>query len=153
MSSAGEGPLVGRVRELRELHEAFEHAARGQGGVQLVLGDPGVGKTRLAAALAEHATERGARVIWTRGWGRAAPAYWPWVEVVRGLSRDLDGETLRRELGSAADQLLLLAPELAERLPDARPLRATPRTARSSASRCSTRSSRCCACAAPTGPS
>jgi tetratricopeptide (TPR) repeat protein len=118
--TVGEGPLVGRVRELRELQDAFDHAARGHGGVQLVLGDPGVGKTRLAAALAEHAAGRGARVIWTRGWGRAAPAYWPWVEVVRGLAQDLDGDTLRRELGPAADQLLRLAPELAERLPNAR---------------------------------
>jgi tetratricopeptide (TPR) repeat protein len=119
--TAGEGPLVGRVRELRELYDAFEHADRGHGGVQLVLGDPGVGKTRLAAALAEHAAGLGARVIWTRGWGRAAPPYWPWVEVVRGLSQDLDGETLRRELGAVADQLLRLAPELAERLPGAQP--------------------------------
>jgi hypothetical protein len=127
--AAGEGPLVGRVRELGELHDAFRHASRGHGGVQLVLGDPGVGKTRLAAALAEHAAGLGARVIWTRGWGRAAPAYWPWVEVVRGLSQDLDGATLRRELGSAADQLLRLAPELAERLPGAQP---PPRDAESS---------------------
>jgi len=117
--TAGEGPLVGRVRELRELHDAFERASGGHGGIQLVLGDPGVGKTRLAAALAEHAAGCGARVIWTRGWGRAAPAYWPWVEVVRGLSQDIEGGTLRRELGSAADQLLRLAPELAERLPGA----------------------------------
>jgi hypothetical protein len=118
--TAGEGPLVGRVRELRELHDAFEQASRGRGAIQLVLGEPGVGKTRLAAALAEHAADRGGRVIWTRGWGRAAPAYWPWVEVVRGLSQDLEGEALRRELGSAADQLLRLVPDLAERLPDAR---------------------------------
>ena len=82
-----------------------------------MLGDPGVGKTRLAAALAEHAAAAGARVIWTRGWGRAAPPYWPWVEVVRGLAQDLDGQTLRDELGSSADQLVRLAPELAERLP------------------------------------
>jgi tetratricopeptide (TPR) repeat protein len=113
----GEGPLVGRVRELRELYAAFEDAGRGRGGVHLVLGDPGVGKTRLAAALASYAAAGGARVIWTRGWGRAAPPYWPWVEVVRGLAQDLDGATLRREMGSAADQLLRLAPELAERLP------------------------------------
>lgn len=117
--TAGEGPLVGRVRELRELHDAFDRAACGHGAVLLVLGDPGVGKTRLAAALAEHAAAAGARVIWTRGWGRAAPAYWPWVEVVRGLAQEIDGETLRRALGSGADQLLRLAPELAERLPDA----------------------------------
>ncbi|MBW3653350.1 MAG: AAA family ATPase [Actinobacteria bacterium] len=121
MPAAGEGPLVGRVRELRQLEEAFEDASRGHGVVQLVLGDPGVGKTRLAAALAEHAATRGARVIWTRGWGRAAPPYWPWVEVVRGLSQDLEGEVLRRELGGAADQLLRLAPEVAERLPAAAP--------------------------------
>ena len=119
--TAGEGPLVGRSRELRELYEAFDEAARGHGGVQLVLGDPGVGKTRLAATLAEHAAARDARVIWTRGWGRAAPAYWPWVEVVRGLSKDVPGDTLRRELGPAADELLRLVPELGERLPGARP--------------------------------
>jgi tetratricopeptide (TPR) repeat protein len=89
--------------------------------VHLVLGDPGVGKTRLAAALAEHAGDDHATVVWTRGWGRAAPAYWPWVEVVRGLCHDVDGATLRRELGAGADELLRLAPELAERLPDAQP--------------------------------
>jgi hypothetical protein len=88
--------------------------------VHLVLGDPGVGKTRLAAALCEHARRAGAGVIWTRGWGRAAPAYWPWVEVVRTLCHGVDGEVLRRELGPAADELLRLAPELAERLPGPR---------------------------------
>jgi hypothetical protein len=117
VQTPAEGPLVGRVRELRELLDAFDDACRGRGGVHLVLGDPGVGKTRLAAALAEHAAAGGARVIWTRGWGRAAPPYWPWVEVVRGLAQDLDGQTLRDELGSTADQLVRLAPELAERLP------------------------------------
>jgi tetratricopeptide (TPR) repeat protein len=118
-TTSGEGPLVGRVRELSELRAAYDHARAGRGGVHLVLGDPGVGKTRLAAALAEHAGADGATIVWTRGWGRAAPAYWPWVEVVRGLCVDVDGETLRRELGASADELLRLAPELADRLPAA----------------------------------
>jgi hypothetical protein len=116
-STAGEGPLVGRERELHELLESLNDAARGRGGVHLVLGDPGVGKTRLAAELAEHARRVGAVVIWTRGWGRAAPAYWPWVEVVRGLCQNVAGEVLRRDLGAGADELLRLAPELADRLP------------------------------------
>ncbi len=119
-TSSGEGPLVGRLRELTELRAAYAGARAGRGGVQLILGDPGVGKTRLATALAEHAAADGARVVWTRGWGRAAPAYWPWVEVVRSLCADVDGATLRRKLGDGADELLRLAPELAERLPGAR---------------------------------
>ena len=109
--SAGEGPLVGRARELAELTDAFEHARASRGGVHLILGDPGVGKTRLASALADHAGSRGATVVWTRGWGRASPAYWPWVEVVRSLCLQVNGATLRRELGAAADELLRLAPE------------------------------------------
>ena len=119
--AAGEGPLVGRVRELQELLHALDDACRGHGGVHLVLGDPGVGKTRLAAALAAHAQAAGATVIWTRGWGRAAPAYWPWVEVVRSLCDGLPGDLLRRELGTGADELLRLVPELAVRLPGAQP--------------------------------
>jgi hypothetical protein len=104
---------------LQELCDAYGDARARRGGVHLILGDPGVGKTRLASALSEHAAADGATVVWTRGWGRAAPAYWPWVEVVRSLCHDVDGDTLRRQLGGAADELLRLAPELAERLPDA----------------------------------
>jgi len=119
-SASASGSLVGRVGELRELRDAYAAARAGRGSVQLVVGDPGVGKTRLAAALAEHAAAD-ATIVWTRGWGSAAPAYRPWVEIVRSLCVAVDGETLRRELGSAADELVRLAPELAERLPAARP--------------------------------
>jgi tetratricopeptide (TPR) repeat protein len=116
-SALGDGPLVGRERELQELLESLADATRGHGGVHLVIGDPGVGKTRLAAALGEHAKNVGAAVVWTRGWDRAAPAYWPWVEVVRSLCRGVDGDVLRRELGASVYELLRLAPELVERLP------------------------------------
>jgi hypothetical protein len=102
--------------------------------VHLVLGDPGVGKTRLATALSEHAERAGAAVVWTRGWGPAAPAYWPWVEVVRSLCHDVDGDVLRRDLGSRAYELLRLAPELAERQPPSqRPVAGTAAGAETSA--------------------
>ena len=45
--------LVGRVAELRELHDAAARtAAERRGWVGLVGGEPGIGKTRLAAACA-----------------------------------------------------------------------------------------------------
>ena len=116
-TTAGDGPLVGRERELQELLDSLADAARGHGGVHLVIGEPGVGKTRLVAALAEHAKNAGAAVVWTRGWDRAAPAYWPWVEVVRTLCRGVGGDVLRRELGAGAYELVRLTPELVERLP------------------------------------
>jgi predicted ATPase len=109
-------PMLGRAQELEILVEAFNDARNARGGLHVVLGAPGVGKTRLAAALAEHATEQEARVLWTRGWGRAAPTYWPWVELARGLCQDVGPTELRRLLGSRANELLPLMPELAERL-------------------------------------
>ena len=44
-------PLVGRSQELALLSEAAERASAGQGRVVLVLGEPGVGKSRLLAEL------------------------------------------------------------------------------------------------------
>ncbi|MFZ1757410.1 MAG: BTAD domain-containing putative transcriptional regulator, partial [Caldilineaceae bacterium] len=46
-------PLIGRKMERRVLIEHLERAMRGQGGVLFVVGEPGVGKSRLLDALAE----------------------------------------------------------------------------------------------------
>ena len=52
--------LVGRVAELRELHgAALRAAAERRGWVGLVGGEPGIGKTRLAAACADQLAEDG----------------------------------------------------------------------------------------------
>ena len=44
-------PLVGRQRELEALHGAVESARRGQGSVLELVGEPGVGKSRLVEEL------------------------------------------------------------------------------------------------------
>ncbi|MEA2246327.1 MAG: hypothetical protein QOH46_856, partial [Solirubrobacteraceae bacterium] len=78
MAGSGELPLLGRGRELGELMAALEEARAGRGGVVLLGGEPGIGKTRLARALGERAREAGAQVAWARGWdGGGAPAFWP----------------------------------------------------------------------------
>jgi predicted ATPase len=43
-------PVVGRERELQELAELFARTAHGEGGLLLLAGEAGVGKTRLAEA-------------------------------------------------------------------------------------------------------
>ena len=78
--------FVGRTRELSELRAALEDSIAGRGGCFLISGEPGIGKTRLADELAGDASSRGVRVVWGRCWeGGGAPAYLPWVDVLRSL--------------------------------------------------------------------
>ncbi|MGH2917144.1 MAG: AAA family ATPase, partial [Solirubrobacteraceae bacterium] len=71
---------MGRDRELAELRHGLERAIAGHGGLYMVAGDPGVGKTALADAAGAEAVAGGALVLWGRAWdGGGAPAYWPWL--------------------------------------------------------------------------
>ncbi|HEU4354502.1 MAG TPA: AAA family ATPase, partial [Actinomycetota bacterium] len=117
------GTLIGRERELAELAAGLQDAMDGRGGVFLVSGEPGIGKTELADRLASDAHERGAQVAWGRCWdGDGAPPFWPWAQIVRSLAAEQGDEALRAFAGHGAGQLALLVPDLTERLgvpPDA----------------------------------
>ncbi|MEU8315907.1 BTAD domain-containing putative transcriptional regulator [Micromonospora sp. NPDC048887] len=81
------GPLVGRDAELELLRETLD-AATGQGGRVLALvGEAGIGKTSLAAALGARAAATGVPVVWGRcpDVGQAPP-FWLWSQVVRALT-------------------------------------------------------------------
>jgi tetratricopeptide (TPR) repeat protein len=113
----GELPLLGRAHELADLDATLEEASAGRGGLVLLTGEPGIGKTRLATALGERAAAEGHRVAWARGWdGGGAPAFWPWVQIVRAVAAERDDDALRAELGAGARWVAQLAPELRERL-------------------------------------
>lgn len=105
--------FVGRQRELTMLDECLAAAARGEGGVALVAGEPGIGKTRLLAELAERARADG----WTVLTGRASdtegmPPYLPFIEALRPYVRACPPERLRAQLGRGAAEVALLLPEL-----------------------------------------
>ncbi|MGJ6964142.1 BTAD domain-containing putative transcriptional regulator [Streptosporangium sp. G11] len=90
---AGE-TLVAREAQLRLVAGRLASARRGDGGVLLVTGEAGIGKTRLARAAADEAAGRGFRVAWGRCVDGAAPAFWPWTQVLRecGGANPLHGE-------------------------------------------------------------
>jgi eukaryotic-like serine/threonine-protein kinase len=114
-------PFVGRVGELAELAADLDAVVAGRGGVVLLAGEPGIGKTRLAEELAARAAARGALVLWGRCWeGEGAPAFWPWVQVVRAYVQAQAGDPseLRRDLGAGAADIAQLVPAVRERLPD-----------------------------------
>jgi predicted ATPase len=111
-------PFVGRAAELAALATDLDAAVAGHGAVVLLAGEHGIGKTRLAEELAALADARGVLGLWGRCWeGEGAPAFWPWVQVVRGYVRAADPAELRSDLGAGAAEIARLAPALAERLP------------------------------------
>jgi DNA-binding NarL/FixJ family response regulator len=111
-------PFVGRDAELAELTADLD-AADGGGGVVLVAGEPGIGKTRLAEELAAAVTSHGALVLWGRCWeGEGAPAFWPWVQVVRAYVEGSDPAALRREMGAGAADIAQVVPAVRALLPD-----------------------------------
>lgn len=109
--------LVGRDRELRLLQSALESAGSGSGGVALLSGEPGIGKTRLADVLADHARANGAVVLWGRTWeAGGAPSYWPWTMALRSHLRSV-GPVDFVDVGPGAAALVDVVPELAAALP------------------------------------
>ena len=78
--------LCGRERELEQLAGGVESARAGKGGAWLIGGEPGIGKSRLLEELANRASRAEVDVLWGRAWeAGGAPAYWPWLEVLRAL--------------------------------------------------------------------
>jgi DNA-binding CsgD family transcriptional regulator len=89
----GTTPFVGRGREIATLDAGVEMTRSGRGQLIVVTGEPGAGKTRLVEEFVAGDAARGSRVCWGRcdRWD-AAPAYWPWVQVVRACLAVDDGE-------------------------------------------------------------
>jgi hypothetical protein len=75
--------FVGRNRELDEVAGASEDTLAGRGGLFLLVGGAGIGKTRLCDELTRLAEERGLQPLWGRCWETGgAPAYWPWIQIL-----------------------------------------------------------------------
>jgi class 3 adenylate cyclase/ribosomal protein L40E len=83
-----ESPLVGRQAELAALQEAFQRLKAGVGGIVTIVGEAGIGKSRLVAEVRKSVQE--AQVRWAEGrclsYGTSA-AYLLWVDLLRSLMR------------------------------------------------------------------
>lgn len=100
----GETPLVGRDRELAATRAAIDAVKSGTGGVLLLTGEAGIGKSRLLGELRSYAEAHaeGLKSLWLEGrcvsYGEAMP-YWPFRELLRDwLGVSLDDPELRTRL-------------------------------------------------------
>ena len=91
-TGVGRLALAGRADTLAELSITIDAARRGRGGVVVVCGPAGIGKTRLVEEAVERADRL--RVLWAWCAGAVPGFVHPWDHIVRTLARD-DAEISR----------------------------------------------------------
>ncbi|GAB3447980.1 ATP-binding protein [Actinophytocola sediminis] len=80
--------LIGRDHPAALLRAEITRATDSHGGLVLVTGEAGIGKTTLVTAAVGGARRAGALVLSGSCWdGAAAPGYWPWTQAIRALRR------------------------------------------------------------------
>ncbi|MFN8192934.1 MAG: BTAD domain-containing putative transcriptional regulator [Nocardioidaceae bacterium] len=91
-------PLVGRDDQLARLESLLDQAMSGTPAYAALVGDPGIGKSRLCAELAARAIDQGVRVLLGRcSQDDGAPPLWPWQQVLRGLGLELSADLAEDE--------------------------------------------------------
>ena len=113
---------MGRKRELEQLQTLWASAAGshatgsseivvGSGRMVLLTGDPGVGKTRLAAELARRAHDSGALVLAGRAPEETVAPYQPFLEALRHYVVNAPQAELRANAREYGSELARLVPE------------------------------------------
>ena len=114
--------FVGRSQELEHLREALRLACEGSGRMDLLVGEPGIGKTRLADELCSHARKQGVRVLAGRCLEDAGmPAYWPWAQAVEPYLASLKPKELAARLGPEASLVATAFPAIRRLMPTLKP--------------------------------
>jgi hypothetical protein len=107
------GVFVGREQELERLHRAFDEAFAGRGSLVMLVGEPGIGKTRTVQELETYARIRGGIALWGGAHeGSGAPAYWPWVQVGRSYGSVNDINEIGPDMDGKAPLLAGMFPNL-----------------------------------------
>ena len=111
------GRIVARDEEIDALRRCWFEAVHGRGGMVLVSGEPGSGKTRLARELVDYARITGGIALAGGCYElEAATPYLPFIEALRTWVHAASDDDIRAAVGTSGGELARLAPELAARI-------------------------------------
>jgi len=115
--------FVGRQAERAVLRRLLERALAGQGGVAMIGGVLGVGKTRIAAEFAAEASQRGFTTLVGSCYDREnSLPFSPFVEILESaMAQTPSPEAFRVALGTDASEMARLMPQLRRLFPDIPP--------------------------------
>ncbi len=109
----GESKLANRTDELEHgVGGVRRGSARASGGPCSSSGEPGIGKTRLAAELAARLQMSGATVLWGRCDPELGIPYQPFVELLTHYARFVSADVLAQHRSQFGQELARLVPEL-----------------------------------------
>ena len=113
LGAYGQFHFIGREIEVRVLRGGVDSMLAGQGGIYLLAGEPGIGKTRLADEIADYARQKGSEVFWGRCWhGTGGPAYLPWIQIVRECVQREKSSSASKPEGGEFEEIGRIMPEL-----------------------------------------
>ncbi|CAM2994139.1 ATP-binding protein [Mycobacterium intermedium] len=113
------GPLVGRAVELSAFEQAWERVEGGRRQAVFVGGEPGAGKSRLAAEIAGRLADHGVAVFVGSSTADADVPYAPFAEALDRLLTANPPGSLTEVLADAGPQLRRLTTRVDPHLPDA----------------------------------
>lgn len=107
--------FIGRERELGELDALLDRVIEGRGALAMLVGQPGVGKTRTVLEFSDRARRRDVPVLFGICHEEPGmPPYWPWRQVVRSLVASHGQAALAECCGDAFADVALVVPEIAD---------------------------------------
>jgi len=110
--------FVGREREIEQLQTAFDSAISGKGGLMMVMGEPGIGKTVLCEQLATYVALHRGQTLFGHCYeeGSHSLPYLAFVEALRSYVLSRKVKDLREELGTGAADVARIISDIRERL-------------------------------------